>query len=64
VLQQVPAFLAPRARFFDVKQGFIQLAGQLYPAGQQALIPNARQAAEQGFADAGGSTDPGARCSG
>jgi hypothetical protein len=62
VLQQVPAFLAPQARFFDVKQGFIQLAGQLYPAGQQALVPNARLAAEQAFADAGGPTDPGSRC--
>jgi Thermolysin metallopeptidase, alpha-helical domain len=62
VLQQVPAFLAPQARFFDVKQGFIQLAGQLYPAGQQALIPNAQLAAQQAFADAGGPTDPGSRC--
>jgi Zn-dependent metalloprotease len=60
VLQQIPAFLEPQAKFYDVKRGFIQRAGEMFPAGERALIPNARQAAEQAFADAGGPQDP--RC--
>jgi hypothetical protein len=60
VLQQIPAFLEPQAKFYDVKRGFIQRAGELYPTGQRPLVPNARAAAEQAFADAGGPLDP--RC--